>query len=455
MEWTPTLVDASPRYLSLVRAIERDTAEGLLRPGDRLPPQRELAYRLSVGVGTVTRAYEEAERRGLITAHVGRGSFIAQTRQASTPAADEAIDLSINQLPLERANAQLAATLRDMARRGIQDGMMGYAAPVGTEAARQAGAAWMAWSGRVSRADWRRVACTVGAQQAMDQAFAALAAPGEPILCEALTYWGAKAQAEHRRNPLHGVAMDGEGLLPDALERAARETGARVVYCTPTLQNPTATVMGAARREVIAALARKLDLWLIEDDVYGHFAPGVAPLADFAPERTIYLTSLSKSVMPGLRAGYLLAPDETVFERVAMGLRAVVCTPPGLSGTIAAAWIAEGRARELAEAARAEMAERAQIAGEVLAGVTAVPAGASLHIWLPMDALGCERVFNRAAAAGLRLLDPEAPRVGPVSPHGLRIGIGAPRNSAALEVGLRRLRTCLAPMQPGHDRPIV
>lgn len=459
MTWEPQFErGGSPLYLSLVHAIERDAKLGLLRPGDRLPTQRDLAYSLSIGVGTVTRAYEEAERRGLVTAHVGRGSFIADRSQASASFPNDTIDLSVNQMPLERANAELRATLRDLARRGIGSEITGYASPVGTECARKAGAAWMSWSGRVTAADWRRIACTVGAQQAMDQAFAALAAPGESILCEDLTYWGAKALARYRGNELHGVAMDEQGLRPDSLQRAVNETGARVVYCTPTLQNPTATIMGAGRRAAIAALARKLDIWLIEDDVYAHYAAsaGLEPLVNLAPERTIYLTSLSKAVLPGLRAGYLLAPNDQLFDRIATGLRATVCTPPGLSRTIATEWIGEGRAQEIAHDALSEITRRTTLGLRLLDGIVQIPgAAASLHLWLPMDELACERATSRAGHLKLLLPDPDTPRVGATSPCGLRISIGAPSTIAALEGALKLLREAIIPSGTRHDRAVV
>lgn len=459
MSWSPQLDrGTSPLYLAIVQAIERDTEQGVLRPGDRLPPQRALAHRLVIGVGTVTRAYEEAERRGLVTAHVGRGSFIADRAAMAGVDNGEEINLSINQPPFDRATAELATTLRLLGKRGITVEIASYAPPVGTEAARKAAAQWMAWSGRVADADWSRTACTIGAQQAMDQAFAALGAPGEPILCEAVTYWGARALARHRGNPLQGVAMDGEGLLPEALEAAIAQTGSRVLYCTPTLQNPTARVMGARRRMAIAELARKHELWLIEDDVYAHYAvgAGLEPLVNLAPERTIYITSLSKSVLPGLRVGYLLAPNTELFERIAMGLRATNCSPPGLSNSIATEWISEGRAQDIAEAARIEMEARTRFALRALHGLVERPgAPASLHLWLPLDEVVCERIVNRAGAIGLRLLDPSTPRVDASAPHGLRIGIGAPPSLEKLEAGLGRLVEAMVATPPNHDRAVV
>ena len=85
--WTPAIPEgAAPLYERLVAALRADIASGALAAGARLPPQRDLAYRLGVGLGTVTRAYVEAEKAGLVSAHVGRGSFV------NAPAAHRARD---------------------------------------------------------------------------------------------------------------------------------------------------------------------------------------------------------------------------------------------------------------------------------------------------------------------------------------------------------------------------
>ena len=122
---------------------------------------------------------------------------------------------------------------------------------------------------------------------------------------------------------LEGVAMDEEGLVPEALDQAVVETGARLLYCTPTLQNPTTATMSEARKQAIACVAIRHDLTIIEDDIYGILLeePAPLPLATFAPEHTIYVTSLSKAVAPGLRIGYT-APPQHIVERVGAAVRA-------------------------------------------------------------------------------------------------------------------------------------
>lgn len=100
-DWLPTIPEgSSPLYERLIAALEHDVHHGLLRPGERLPPHRDLAHRLSLSVGTVSRAYVEAERRGLLSSHVGRGSFVAD--HATVPLAMDAgpADMAQNAPPL-------------------------------------------------------------------------------------------------------------------------------------------------------------------------------------------------------------------------------------------------------------------------------------------------------------------------------------------------------------------
>ncbi|PII38961.1 hypothetical protein T190_12185 [Sinorhizobium meliloti CCBAU 01290] len=104
--------------------------------------------------------------------------------------------------------------------------------------------------------------------------------------------------------------MDGEGADPDSLEAACRSSGAKVFYCMPTLQSPTARTMSLPRRRRIAELADKLDLTVIEDDVYGFFVPeGPVSLTELIPDRSFYVTSYSKCVAPGFRLGTLTLPS--------------------------------------------------------------------------------------------------------------------------------------------------
>lgn len=435
----------------VAEALARDIGGGVLAAGARLPPQRELAHRLGVSVGAVTKAYAEVERSGLITAHVGRGSFVAE---AAPAASDEPVDMARNLPPFGPARARLAEAVTRLPRTpGFLDAVA-YAPALGTPAQRQSMAGWIAASSGLEVAA-ERVMLTAGAQQAMALAFAAICRPGDTVLCEAATYFGMKTLAEHAGYRLQGLAMDAEGVLPEALDAAA--PGARAVFLTPTLQNPTGRIMGAARRREIAEVARKHRLGIVEDDVYGGYAKGFEPLAALAPERTFFLTSLSKTVAPGLRAGALVAPAGGGHEPALLrGLQALSVAGGSLGWMIATQWIESGVAAEIAAAVTDESQGRLALALDVLGAAAERPASpASPHLWLPMPELEAERVAGRALRAGVRVTPPTACLAAPELESGLRLCLGAAPDRTTLERGLRAVAEALSPRMESSGQPMV
>jgi len=444
--WTPTLPPgAAPLYERLLEALRADITSGALAQGARLPPQRDLAHRLGLGLGTVTRAYVEAEKAGLVEAHVGRGSFVRGAAPRSAPEDSGPINLSQNIAPVGPGGARLVQTLVRLQRRPDLLDNLAYAPSTGLEPHRRAFAAWLSRTAGVERADWRQLICCAGAQQALSLALAALCRPGDEVLCEAATFPGARVLAAHAGYRLTGVAMDGEGLLPDALDEAAAN-GAKAVFVLPTVQNPTGRIMGAARRADIVAVARKRDLWIIEDGIYAIFGGDpLPPLVDLAPERTIHVSGVSKALAPGLRAGFLLAPPGELFERVVHAVRAQFYAPPNFGALIATQWIEDGSAEVIAGEIRDEMGQRMALARAILGAVMETPASDfSPHVWLPMSELDAERLAGRALRGGVEVTPPAAPVVAPGLTTGVRLCLGATADRAELERGLRVVAAALS-----------
>lgn len=455
--WQPSLRSSSkPLHDQLMDALARDIAAGALSPGTQLPPQRDLAYRLKIGVGTVTKVYAEARRRGLLTATVGRGSFVAGAL-ADAANVDALIDFSRNLVSTRAAAARFPDALLALRRRPDLAEHLTYAPPAGMPAHRKAGAKWLAAQSGLPDADWQRLVVCEGGQHAMALAFSAICKPGDTVLTEHATFFGMKALAEQLRLRLVGLPMDKQGLLPDALDKAAA-AGAKVLYTIPTLQNPTGRVMGARRRLDIAAIARKRDLTVVEDDVYAPFLRGeadLAPIATLAPERTFYVSTLSKLVAPGLRCAYLLTPSETLFERVVTVIRAFSYAPAALGALIATHWIEDGTAETIADAARRDVADRTAAALRILGKQIEGPyAKIAPHIWLPMSELKAERVAGAAMRGGVAVTPPAAPIVDAKQISGLRLCIGAPADVATLERGLKVVAAAVAE-SPDAMRAVV
>lgn len=449
--WQPSLRQGSKAlHDQLLEALERDVASGQLPVGTQLPPQRDLAYRLKIGVGTVTKAYAEARRRGLLTATVGRGSFIAGMN--APPDSDTLIDFSRNVFPVNGAAARLSDAFTALRRRPDLADHLVYAPPAGIIAHRKAGARWLAEVAGFD-ADWQRLIVCEGGQAAMTLVFASICKPGDTVLTESATFVGMKTLAEQLGLRLQGLDMDKQGLLPEALDRAA-VGGAKTLYTIPTLQNPTGRLMSAKRRAEIAAIARKRGLTIVEDDVYAPFVQGETPpppLATLAPERTFHVSTLSKMIAPGLRCGYLLPPDDARFERVIRTIRAFCYSPATFGALIGTQWIEDGTARTIAAAVKRETTERTAIALRILGKHVEGPqAKTAPHLWLPMNELKAERVAGAALRGGVAVTPPAAPIVDAKNIAGLRLCIGAPADTATLERGLKVVAEALSDIPAAH-----
>jgi len=460
-DWQPDISRGSaPVYERLVAALEGDVRDGRLSPGDRLPPQRDLAHRLSLSVGTVSRAYVEAERRGFISSHVGRGSFVAdRARPHASPADAGPLDMAHNVPPLDPAERRIGEGLTRVRQRADLATAVAYAPPEGLPSIREAGASWLRRRHGVTRATADHVIQCNGGQHGLALAFAALARPGDTILCEAATYPGIRTLAEHAGYNLRGVAMDARGVDPEAIARCARETGAKVLALIPTLHNPTAITLDAARRAEIVEVARANDLMIVEDDAYRVFADAGTPagFTDLAPERTLMVAGISKAVAPGLRLGFLLPPDdEGVRDRLLLGIRAFGYSPPSLGGLVFSQWEQDGTADRIADDVIAESQARTELAMQILGKAMARPgAGRSLHVWMPMPMLDAERLSARALRASIALTPPDGPIVDAVAPSGVRLCLGGIRSRPALEQALHDIAAMLIPAGGSAARGLV
>ena len=448
-EWRPT-IEPGPGLIPdrILAALKADVATGVLAPNTRLPTHRRLAELLGVSVGAVTRAYAEAEQSGLVTAHVGRGSFVAGPAAGrAEPQADSGpIDLGRNVAPSAQAEARLADSFARLRRRADLAAYLDYPPPAGFDEQRRAGAAWLSRIGG-GAVDWRRLICTAGAQQAIAISLAAVCRPGDTVIVEAATFTGVKALAAHMGYRLAGAAMDAQGLTPEGLEAAAASSGARAVYLQP-LQNPTGRIMSLARRGAIVDVARRRDLILIEDDLYGAYASELAlpTLASLAPERVFHVSGLSKSLTPGLRIGYCVTPTGAGWMDAALGaLRAIAFGAPGLGALVASQWIEDGTADAILAAHRTALTERAALAQTILGDAAERPLNrAATHLWLPMSELEAERSAARALRGGVQVSPPTAALTDGSREHGLRVCLGGAPSLTVLERGLRILAGALS-----------
>lgn len=470
--WLPTLSRSNePKYRAIADAYAQAINGGQMLPGEKLPAHRLLARKLSVTTGTVSRAYAELERCGMVVARVGDGTYVAEPdadgtrlprlmgsaglggsarpepeRAASLPATSLSapalavarhVDLGQNvPMPTDEA-ALLAQTLRTLsADERLAGELLLYQPEGGRRSHREAGARWLARMGCAVPAE--RVLVTQGAQHGLACVLRAVLRPGDTIFAEALSYPGIVALARQLRLNLVGVEIDDEGIVPAALERACGVLAPRALFCVPTLHNPTTATLSEARRAAIAEIAVRHNLVVIEDLVPAALldAPP-APLTARLPEHGIVISSLSKAVAPGLRIGYVQAPQDWVGKILAVIRSDCWMTSP-LPAEIAARWIVDGEIDRLIAQQRAQVQVRQAIAAEALAGWAYRTDPASPHLWLPLAEPWRAAEFSAALRqAGVLVKTADSFVIGRGSaPHAVRLSLGGARTHEALREGL-------------------
>lgn len=459
MIWTPRLAaETQPIYLAIVDAIAADAEAGRLAPGTRLPTHRALAASLGVDVTTVSRAYAEATRRGLVVGHVGRGTYVRGGRSpALAPAPATMVDLTVN-LPPEPSEAcddAMRRSLAELAHAPSMASLLAYAPAGGSTAHREAGVVWCGARGLATAVD--RVLVCGGAQQALTAILSAHCEPGDTVLTEELTYPGFIAAARLLRLRVVGVPIDREGIIPDALLQACKTHRPKVLLATPTLQNPTASVMPVARRRRIASVIRDRGVVLLEDDTYAPLLPDAPrPVASLVPELAYYVTSFSKAVTPALRTAFAVAPTGMLASRVAPSMQATGWLAPPVMTEIAARWIAMGTVQKIIEERRREAHARQTLLHEILGLPRTAGSLHALHHWLELP-----RHWDRASQfvdalrqRGVLVTSGDAFAVDPAqSSRAARLSLGAAPSHAALSTALEAIASLMREA-PEPARPV-
>lgn len=437
--------------MRIVDALAEARANGVFQPGDRLPAQRDLAQRLGVDLTTVTRAFTEARHRNLIDAATGRGSFVT-----SGGPDEPVLDLSMN-IPPPPQGINLPALIRSgidgLLRRSNAEGLLAYHPGPGSPAERAAGTLWLEKVG--PRLPIDRIAVGTGAQSLLAAVMSAMTCDREAVLADRLTYPGFIALAQAMNRQLAGVGADEHGMHPDLLEKAARRHGARLVYLNPVLHNPTTLIMPEHRRRDLIGVARRAGLIFIEDDPYSPLLDSAPPpFFALAPDMTIHVATLAKSISPFLRTAFLAMPDARRLDDVARHLRSLTLMAPPLMSGLAAEWIRSGAAEEIADGVRREAEARQALARSIL---TLAPGRApGFHIWMPLEAgHSAAAIVGKAQRRGLALRGAgEFATDGKNIPEAVRVALGAVQDRRKLSEALRSLAVVLAEPEAPRGMPV-
>jgi DNA-binding transcriptional MocR family regulator len=324
----------------------------------------------------------------------------------------------------------------------------------GSDADRKAGATWLA--PMFGQLDSRQLVVCPGAQAAIAALILALTAPGDAILAEPTTYPGLRAAATQFGRRLIAVEADRHGMLPGMLEEACRRHKPGLVYLNPTLQNPTAITMPERRRKELAGIAKRCNVRIVEDDPYWLLADAPPPpIATFAPEQVVYISTLSKCLTPGLRIAFVLLRNPDERERFLVALRSFALMVAPLTAALATQWILDGSAHGLMEGVRKEARLRHRMARDILAGWYS-GAGDGLHVWLELPAYWNSSQLARAAdSEGIAVTPAEAFAIGSGSVNAIRISLGSIKDRGRLQAGLQRLSHLLARRPESFSTAVV
>lgn len=441
--WLPRLsVHGGPRFLQIADALQAAVADGSLKPGDRLLPQRQLAVQLDVDLTTITRAYDEARRRHLLEGRGARGTYIAAPKVELI----SILDLSMNTPPPPDGvdfDDMLKQGLSQVLMRADSELLMTYHLTGGSDSNRKAGAKWLA--PMFGHLDSGQVVVCPGAQAAIAALILALTAPGDVILAEPMSYPGLRAAATQLGRHIIAVEADEHGMVPERFEEACRQHKPGLVYLNPTLQNPTAVTIPERRRKELASIAKRCNVRIVEDDPYWLLADAPPPpIARFAPEQVYYISTLSKCLTPGLRIAFVLIRDPHERERFLVALRSFALMVAPLTAALATQWILDGSADGLMEGVRNEARLRHRMARDILAGRYS-GAGDGLHVWLELPAYwNSSQLAHAADSEGIAVTPAEAFATGNGSVNAIRISLGSIKDRGRLLAGLQRLSHLLA-----------
>lgn len=446
MSWKPNRTQlAHPLYTSIASLLEYDILNGSLAAHTKLPPQRELADFLDVNLSTITRAFKICELKGLIYASIGKGTFVSpnvnSTNVLTAPKTADYIEMGIIR-PFYQLNTAILNSIKSTINKPYADLLLEYSNPLGSPRQKRAGQSWLSRFGLDIPLD--NIFIASGAQNALTVILLSLFQPGAKIATDLYTHPNFINLAKLFHIQLIPIKGDASGMLPEALDAVCKITPLQGIYLMPSYSNPTGITLSMKRRSALAAIIKKYELTLIEDDVYAFLLPReITPLTALIPKQSIYISGTSKSLCPGLRVAFVAAPD-CCRSSIISGIYNINVKTSSLNTEIIAELIHSGMADKITKAKIQLATERNNIFHEYFP-LQEPTHKVSFFQWLPLPKqLSGQHFEELTKKAGVRVLCSDRFSVGDNNHAAfVRLAVSSPSDSNELRKGLGIIKSLI------------
>jgi DNA-binding transcriptional MocR family regulator len=447
--WNIRLLNTDkPLYIAIANALENDIRSGILHENEKLPTYRELAKIIGVNVTTISRAYKEAEKRGLIYGTTGSGTFVKGIEENPTVIGLE--ERSPNIIDMSSVTAlghlepnPLPIIEKIMADKNLSN-YMRYSTPEGYEHHRDIAAKWVERFGISCSSD--DILICAGTQHAIICSLLACFKSGDKLAVDTLTFPGIQVAAAALNIKLIPISMDHDGMIPHNLESLCQHDGnIKGIYLMPNIQNPTAKTMSNKRKNEIADIIKKYDLILIEDDVYSFSnCNDKLSITSKIRDNAIFISGIAKIMFPGLRVSFVVVPKK-LKEFISHSITTTMWMVQPLNIAIITECIKSGLIDDVIKIKTKEIKKRLDLAISILKDFNISFSENSMFIWLELPSKWSVYDFEIALAQkNIAIVPSRKFYIGnSMPPNAIRISLSSIENIDRLKLGLETIRDML------------
>lgn len=448
MTWKPNISNKKgPLYKVLADLLEEDIKNGVLKPGDKLPPQRELADFLDINLSTISRTFKLCEQKGLISGEIGRGTYISSDANVNSTLLNPANSKNLIEMgaiyPPYEQNKYIIKFIENMLRQPNSDKFLEYSSPCGTLFQRSSGVKWL--KNLNLNITEENILLASGGQNALCAVLSSLFQPGDRIGTDPLIYSGVKTLAKMLGIQLVPIMQKMNEMSPSALKNYCRNNELKGIYLIPDYQNPTTHSMSLKTRNEIVDIAKEYNLIIIEDGINSMLSENyITPIAALAPEQTIYISSISKVLCAGLRVSFIASPYiyQKTLESALYNINMMVSP---FNAEIVHQLINSPIGDKIVKERREMVIERSNLTDAILNGFDILGDKYCNFRWLMLPEGWNGKIFEMCAKnAGVQVYCAERFAIGNAYvPAAIRISITAPKDLAELERGLNIIKSIL------------